>query len=87
MPKRFVANPLEEGSPYHATHRSPARGGYSVLRFTRDRMGMRPWGLTVRNHEFGGACLVDSIEPLSPAENAVRDEHFVALSNEYIPVV
>ena len=71
IPKRFVANPLEEGSPYHETHRSPARGGYSVLRLTRDRMGLRPWGFTVRLHEFGGACLVDSIEPLSPAEAAV----------------
>lgn len=71
IPKRFVANPLEEGSPYHDTHRSPARKGYSVLRLTRDRMGLRPWGFTVRLHEFGGACLVDSIEPLSPAEAAV----------------
>jgi len=71
IPKRFVAFPLEEGSPYHATHRSPERGGYSVLRLTRDRMGLRPWGFTVRLHEFGGACLVDSIEPLSPAEAAV----------------
>ena len=71
IPKRFVANPLKEGSQYHDTHRSPARKGYSVLRLTRDRMGLRPWGFTVRLHEFGGACLVDSIEPLSPAEAAV----------------
>ncbi len=71
VPKRFVSNPLEEGSPYHATHRSPARGGYSVLRLARDKMALRPWGFTVRLHEFGGACLVDSIEPLSPAEAAV----------------
>eukprot|EP00986_Skeletonema_menzelii_P006967 scaffold2632_cov124-Skeletonema_menzelii.AAC.15 len=70
IPKRFVANPLKEGSPYNDTHRSPARKGYSVLRLTRDRMGLRPWGFTVRLHEFGGACLVDSIEPLSPAEAA-----------------
>lgn len=71
VPKRFVANPLEEGSPYHATHRSPARGGYSVLLLRRDRTSHRPWGFSVRLHEFGGACLVDSIEPLSPAEAAV----------------
>jgi len=71
MPKRFVANPFEEGSPYHDTHTSPTRGGYSVLRLTRDRMSLRPWGFTVRLHEFGGACLVDSIEPSSPAESAV----------------
>ena len=71
MPKRFVANPLEEGSPYHATHRSPARGGYSALRLLRDMTSSRPWGFTIRLHEFGGACLVESIEPLSPAEAAV----------------
>jgi len=79
IPKRFVANPFEEGSPYHATHRSPARGGYSVLRVMRDRMSLRPWGFTVRLHEFGGACLVDSIEPLSPAEAA---EDISGWSNE-----
>mmetsp|Transcript_28908 Transcript_28908/g.69674 ORF Transcript_28908/g.69674 Transcript_28908/m.69674 type:complete len:1209 (-) Transcript_28908:103-3729(-) len=72
MPKRFVSNPFDVGSPYHATHRSPARGGYGVLRLTRDRACSRPWGFTIRLHEFGGACLVDGIEPLSPAE-AVED--------------
>jgi hypothetical protein len=71
MPKRFVSNPLELGSPYRATHCSPARGGYSVLRLRRDRSCLRPWGFTARLHEFGGACLIDSIEPLSPAEAAV----------------
>jgi len=71
MPKRFVANPFEEGSPYHDTHKSPSRGGYSVLRLMRDRMSLRPWGFTVRLHEFGGACLVDGIEPSSPAESAM----------------
>ncbi|KAL7539465.1 hypothetical protein ACHAXR_010606 [Thalassiosira sp. AJA248-18] len=72
IPKRFVANPFEEGSPYHATHKSPARGdGYCVLRLRRDRVGLRPWGFTVRLHEFGCACLVDGIEPLSPAEAAM----------------
>ena len=71
MPKRFVANPLKEGLPYHATHCSPARGGYSALRLLRDMTSLRPWGFTVRLHEFGGACLVESIEPLSPAEAVV----------------
>lgn len=84
MPRRFVANPLEEVSPYHATHRSPARGGYSVLRLQRDRTSLRPWGFTVRLHEFGGACLVESVEPLSPAEAAVGQscmlQHFILIS-------
>lgn len=70
-PRRFLANPLEMDSCYLSTHRSPARGGYSVLSLKRDRMGMKPWGFTVRRHEFGGACLVQSVEPLSPAVGAV----------------
>ena len=74
IPKRFVANPFEESSPYLETHRSPDRGGYSVLRLTRDRVGLRPWGFIVRLHEFGGACLVQDVEPLSPAEAAVSKE-------------
>jgi hypothetical protein len=70
-PKRFTFKPMERNSPYLDSHRSPERGGYSVLRLTRDRAALVPWGFTVRNHEFGGACLVNSVEPLSPAENAV----------------
>jgi hypothetical protein len=62
---------MERNSPYLDSHRSPEGGGYSVLRLTRDRAALVPWGFTVRNHEFGGACLVNSVEPLSPAENAV----------------
>jgi len=70
LPRRFLANPLEKDSCYLSTHRSPTRGGYSVLSLKRDRMGMKPWGFTVRRHEFGGACLVQSVEPLSPAVGA-----------------
>ena len=71
LPKRFAFNPMAQNSPYLVTRKSPARGGYSVLRLKRDRAGMIPWGFTVRIHEFGGACLVDNIELLSPADNAV----------------
>ena len=71
-PKRFAFKPMERNSPYLKSHRSPERGGYTVLRLTRDKSCLIPWGFTVRNHEFGGACLVDSVEPLSPAEKAVR---------------
>lgn len=71
--KRFIPNPFDEGSPYLATHRSPARGGYCVLRLLRDRTYLRPWGFTFRLHEFGGACLIDSVEAMSPAEAAVSE--------------
>jgi hypothetical protein len=73
IPKRFIVNPFDEGSPYLATHRSPARGGYCVLRLLRDRTSLRPWGFTFRLHEFGGACLIDSVEAMSPAEAAVSE--------------
>ncbi|KAL7464470.1 hypothetical protein ACHAXS_004805 [Conticribra weissflogii] len=71
LPQRFLANPLEKDSCYLSTHRYHSRGGYSVLSLKRDRMAMKPWGFTVRRHEFGGACLVQSVEPLSPAAGAV----------------
>lgn len=70
-PKRFTCKPLAKHSSYLKSHRSPDRGGYTVLRLTRDRAGLIPWGFTVRCHEFGGACLVDNVEPLSPADRAV----------------
>ena len=73
IPKRFIVNPFDEGSPYLTTHRSPARGGYCVLRLLRDRTSLRPWGFTFRLHEFGGACLIDSVEAMSPAEAAVSE--------------
>lgn len=70
-PKRFAFKPMERNSSYLQSHRSPARGGYTVLRLTRDRTALIPWGFTVKHHEFGGACLVDRVDELSPAENAV----------------
>jgi hypothetical protein len=43
-------------------------------------MGMRSWGFTVERHDFGGACLVQSVELLSPAEAAMivgcPEEHY-----------
>ena len=72
-PKRFAFKPMEDNSSYLQSHRSPARGGYTVLRLIRDRAALLPWGFTVKHHEFGGACLVDWVDELSPAENAVSD--------------
>ena len=71
IPRRFIFKPFELNSDYLKTHRSPQRGGYTVLCLVRDRAAAIPWGFTVKYHEFGGACLVDSIEKLSPADSAV----------------
>lgn len=71
LPKRFAFEPMGQNSPYLKSHRSPDRGGYTVLRLTRDRAALTPWGFTVKYHEFGGACLVDTVRALSPADSAV----------------
>jgi hypothetical protein len=67
---RFNSNPFIEGSPYVLTHHLPSMG-IRVLKLTRDVIAMRPWGLTVKRHEFGGACLVSAVDPISPAAGAV----------------
>jgi len=66
---RFNSNPFVEGSPYVQTHHLPSMG-IRVLKLTRDVIAMRPWGLTVKRHEFGGACLVSVVDPISPAAAA-----------------
>jgi hypothetical protein len=38
----------------------------------RDPVASRPWGLRVVWDEFGQACLVESVDPISPAAAAVR---------------
>lgn len=69
-PHRFVSNPFEYGSEYFQTHISPQER-CRVLQLTRDRLALRSWGFEFCYHDFGGACLVTNIEPLSPAEAAV----------------
>ena len=68
---RYAIYPMREDSPYLETHCSDSDVGYSVLVLRRDRFALRPWGFTVALHEFGGACIVRSISPCSPAEAAV----------------
>lgn len=69
--RRFVMSPFHSQSDYLITHRTPSEG-FEVLQLTRDPMAKLPWGFTYRRHEFGGACLVSSVDPLSPAASAVR---------------
>ena len=82
-PKRFVMSPFDtESSLYHKTHFSQEEGGFRVLQLTRDRLALRSWGFRFCCHDFGGACLVTEVEPMSPADSAVRIKglmHFIFL--------
>lgn len=66
----FSSNPFDENSPYQQTHHPP-EVGVRALTLKRDVMAMQPWGLSFKRHEFGGACLVTSVDSISPAAAAV----------------
>ena len=66
----FNANPFDENSPYRQTHQPP-EVGVRAVKLKRDVMAMQPWGLSFKRHEFGGACLVTSVDSISPAAAAV----------------
>lgn len=86
MAKRFTMNPFEsEASPYYQSH-TPPSDGHSVVVLMRDRLSLRSWGFSFCLHENGGACLIDDIEPMSPAQSAVqlgfetaRKQHFCGI--------
>ena len=66
----FNSNPFDENFPYRQTHQPP-EVGVRALKLKRDVMAMQPWGLSFKRHEFGGACLVTSVDSISPAAAAV----------------
>lgn len=68
---RFTVSPFGSDSDYGVTHRTPSEG-FDVILLSRDPNAEHPWGFEFRRHEFGGACLVTSVDPLSPAASAVR---------------
>jgi hypothetical protein len=68
---RYEIDPFRSYPRYYKTHSSPEEG-YQALRLRRDLLATRPWGFSCERHEFGGACLVSAVDPLSPAEAAVR---------------
>jgi hypothetical protein len=68
---RYIVNPFALNSCYQATHRTPQEG-FHLLQLQRDPMATRPWGFSVYRHDFGSACLVKDVHPLSPAAAAVR---------------
>ena len=68
--RRFEIDPFTETPAYSSTHYTP-KEGFHYLELTRDIPTSLPWGFTVKRHEFGGACLVESVQSLSPASSAV----------------
>jgi hypothetical protein len=70
--KRFVVDPFVGTTPYRATHHAPQEG-FQVVQLRRDPMARLDWGFRATVHEFGGACLVTAVDPVSPASSAVRE--------------
>ena len=65
---RFSLNPFDGSSSYRSTHQHP---GIIVLCLRRDPSAQTPWGFEVSCDEFGHACLVKDVQPMSPASEAV----------------
>jgi hypothetical protein len=74
---RFEIDPFAVSSRYRKTHSTPEEGFQPIV-LQRDPLAQRPWGFSWKRHEFGGACLVTSVEPLSPAEAAVSSISFTS---------
>ena len=79
----FNTNPFNENSAYRQTHQKPELG-VRALKLKRDVMAMQPWGLSVKRHEFGGACLVTSVDPISPAAASVSSSVCVLVAFIYL---
>jgi hypothetical protein len=67
--KRFAIDPFVVEPAYKDTHYLPGEGTHT-LKLSRDAMAVIPWGITFEHHDFGGACLVQSVDPNSPAAQA-----------------
>jgi len=81
---RFEIDPFVTYKRYNKTHHTPLEG-FQVLELRRDPLATLPWGFTSRRHEFGGACLVRSVDPLSAAATAVRIRNNGAFSGSPLP--
>ena len=68
--KRYVIDPFALALSYRKSHMTPQEG-LTNLTLRRDPFAIQPWGFQMCWHEFGHACLVQSIEPMSPAAAAV----------------
>jgi hypothetical protein len=70
---RFELDPFVNSKLYCTTHCTPIEG-FQVLELRRDPHATLDWGFTVERHEFGGACLFNTVDPASPASSAVSYE-------------
>lgn len=68
--RRYTMEPFTPSSCYMNTHCTPQEG-WVVLSLRRDPLSTLPWGFKVALDEFGHACLVQSVDPVSPAAVAV----------------
>ena len=66
---RYRVNSFEVHSTYRTTHRAP-EDGVALLCLKRDPLGRMPWGFQPIRDEFGHACLIQSVDPISPASAA-----------------
>lgn len=67
--ERYAWSPFTSYTEYRESHWMPETGFQAIV-LRRDALSIRPWGFTCARHA-GGACLVTSVDPLSPAEAAV----------------
>jgi hypothetical protein len=71
---RFEWDPFAVSSAYSTTHRTNEEG-FQVVELRRDPLAQLDWGFTAERHEFGGACLITSVDAVSPAASAVRSRN------------
>ena len=79
--KRYTIEPFAPSSCYLNTHCTPQEG-YTMLALRRDPLASCPWGFQVDCDEFGHACLVQSVDPISPASEAVSKCRFKHCNNQ-----
>jgi hypothetical protein len=64
-PKRFIDEPFSNGSTYRDTHIVK-----ETVELRRDAMAQIDWGFEFSYHDFGGACIITKVDPISPAADA-----------------
>jgi hypothetical protein len=69
--RRFAVDPFSTSQRYHSTHKSLMEG-CEVVRLKRDTSVSKDWGFDWARHDFGGACLVTSVNDNLPASISVR---------------
>jgi hypothetical protein len=70
LSERFVHDPFSSHPRYCKSHTTPEEGSHALV-LHRTALCNASWGFSVDRHEFGGACLVKDVTPMSPASVAV----------------